>query len=72
MDGVAVLTGRQRQIVRLVSLGMSNRQIATELHLSEGTVKEYIWRLFQKLSIHNRTELAVWAHHLDSGDSHGI
>jgi DNA-binding NarL/FixJ family response regulator len=38
-----------------------NKEIAHELHLSEGTVKEYLNRLFRKLDVTNRTELAIWA-----------
>ena len=38
-----------------------NKEIAHELHLTEGTVKEYLNRIFRKLGMSNRTELAVWA-----------
>ena len=40
---------------------MLNKEIAYELHLTEGTVKEYLNRIFRKLDVSNRTELAVWA-----------
>jgi DNA-binding NarL/FixJ family response regulator len=56
----AKLSHRQRQIVELLSTGMSNRDIAAELHLSEGTIQEYLNRLYKKLSVHNRTALALW------------
>jgi len=41
------------------------QEIAYELHLTEGTIKEYLNRIFRKLGVSNRTELAVWAltHH---------
>jgi len=55
------LTFRERQVVSLVSLAKLNKEIAYELHLSEGTIKEYLNRIFRKLGISNRTELAVWA-----------
>jgi two-component system, NarL family, response regulator DevR len=55
-----MLTSRERQIVRLVSMGKTNREIADELSLAEGTVKEYISRLFRKLDVDSRTELAIW------------
>ena len=45
----------------LVSQAKLNKQIAHELHLSEGTIKEYLHRLFRKVGATNRTELAVWA-----------
>lgn len=53
------LSPRQRQLLRLVSLGLSNKQLAAELALSEGTVKAYLARLFRKLDVHDRYELAI-------------
>lgn len=55
------LTPREKQIVGLVSQAKLNKEIAYELHLSEGTIKEYLNRVYQKLGVKNRTELAVWA-----------
>lgn len=55
------LSLREKQIVDLVSRGMLNKEIAYQLHLSEGTIKEYLNRIFRKLGLKNRTELAVWA-----------
>jgi len=55
------LTVRERQIVAQIRFGKPNKEIAHELHLTEGTVKEYLNRIFRKLQVHNRTELAVWA-----------
>jgi DNA-binding NarL/FixJ family response regulator len=55
------LSFRERQVVRLVSQGKANKQIAFELCLTEGTIKEYLNRIFRKLGTGNRTELAVWA-----------
>ena len=45
----------------MVSKAKLNKEIAYELHLTEGTVKEYLNRIFQKLGTTNRTELALWA-----------
>ncbi len=45
----------------LVRQAKPNKEIAYQLHLSEGTVKEYLNRIFRKLDVSNRTELAVWA-----------
>jgi DNA-binding NarL/FixJ family response regulator len=56
------LTLRERQIVSLIRFGKPNKTIAYELHLTEGTVKEYLNRVFRKLEVNNRTELAVWAY----------
>jgi DNA-binding NarL/FixJ family response regulator len=55
------LSFREKQVVKLVSQAKLNKEIAYELHLTEGTVKEYLNRIFRKLGKSNRTELAVWA-----------
>jgi len=55
------LSFREKQIVDLVRQAKANKEIAYELHLSEGTVKEYLNRIFRKLDVKSRTELAVWA-----------
>jgi DNA-binding NarL/FixJ family response regulator len=55
------LSFRERQIVNLVAQAKLNKEIAYELHLTEGTIKEYLNRIFKKVGISNRTELAVWA-----------
>ncbi|MCP3391126.1 LuxR C-terminal-related transcriptional regulator [Bradyrhizobium sp. CCGB12] len=56
-----LLTHRERQIVRLVSEGMSNKEIARQLNVSPGTVKVHLYNIFQKLEITNRTVLATLA-----------
>jgi len=55
------LSFREKQVVGLVAQAKLNKEIAFELHLTEGTIKEYLNRIFRKLGITNRTELAVWA-----------
>ena len=55
------LSFRERQIVDLVRQAKANKEIAFELHLSEGTVKEYLNRIVRKLEVRSRTELAIWA-----------
>jgi len=55
------LSFREKQVVDLVSQSKLNKEIAHELHLREGTVKEYLHRIFRKLGTKNRTELAVFA-----------
>ena len=55
------LSFREKQVVLLVAQAKLNREIGHELHLTEGTIKEYINRIFKKLAVTNRTELAVWA-----------
>jgi RNA polymerase sigma factor (sigma-70 family) len=56
-----VLTHRERQIVRLVCDGLSNKEIARHLNVSRGTVKVHLHNIFQKLEISNRTVLATIA-----------
>jgi DNA-binding NarL/FixJ family response regulator len=55
------LTLREKQIVELVRQAKLNKEIAYMLHLSEGTIKEYLNKIFRKLDVKNRTELAVWS-----------
>lgn len=59
------LSFREKQVVNLVCKAKLNKEIAFELHLTEGTIKEYLNRIFRKLGVSNRTELAIWAltHH---------
>jgi DNA-binding NarL/FixJ family response regulator len=54
------LTFREKQIVFLIRKAKSNKEIAHELCLTVGTVKEYIFHIFRKLGVANRTELALW------------
>jgi DNA-binding NarL/FixJ family response regulator len=56
-----VLSFRERQIVGLIRQAKSNKEIAYELCLTVGTVKEYVYHIFRKLDVSNRTELAMWA-----------
>ncbi len=55
------LKEREQRILTLVSEGASNKDIATELNLSERTVKNYLSIIFQKLQVNNRTEAAIRA-----------
>jgi DNA-binding NarL/FixJ family response regulator len=55
------LTRREESVVRLVVQGMVNREIAEKLRLSEHTVKNYLFRIFDKLGVSNRVELALYA-----------
>ena len=54
------LTFRERQVIQLVSQAKLNKEIAFELHLTEGTIKEYLHRIFRKVGVRNRTDLALW------------
>lgn len=54
------LTQREGQLVTLLSQGLKNKEIATALLISEGTVKVYLSRLFQKVGVKDRFELALF------------
>lgn len=53
------LTQREADVASLVSHGLHNKQIARELHLSEGTVKMHLHHIYEKLQVSGRTELAL-------------
>lgn len=57
----ADLTDRERQVLRLAGDGLPNREIATRLHLAEGTVRNYLSAAIAKLHARNRTEAAATA-----------
>jgi two-component system nitrate/nitrite response regulator NarL len=58
---VAALTAREREILEQIARGLSNKVIAKELQISEGTVKVHVKNLLKKLHLHSRVEAAVWA-----------
>ncbi|WP_229189981.1 LuxR C-terminal-related transcriptional regulator [Bradyrhizobium brasilense] len=58
---LAVLTDRERQIMRLVSEGLSNKEIGRRLKVADGTIKVHLHHIFRKLEISNRTVLATLA-----------
>ena len=60
-DKTLMLTERERQIMRLVSEGLSNKEIGRRLNISDGTIKVHLHHVFQKLEISNRTVLAALA-----------
>lgn len=55
------LTERERNILDFIAEGMTNRQIAGEMHLAEKTIKNYVSNLLMKLGMERRTEAAVFA-----------
>jgi len=57
----AALSASQVSILRLISRGHSNREIAAEVHLSENTVKTHVQEIFRKLGVRNRVEAAILA-----------
>jgi DNA-binding NarL/FixJ family response regulator len=54
------LTPREAEIARFISRGLRNKEIARELHLSEGTVKVHLHHIYEKLHLDGRRQLALW------------
>jgi DNA-binding NarL/FixJ family response regulator len=54
------LTRRQGQIVSLVSQGLKNKEIASAMGITEGTVKVYLYKLFRKLGVNDRLDMALY------------
>ena len=59
--GIEILSLRERQVVQQLAAGLSNREIAHSLGLSSHTVKNYLFRIFDKLGVSSRTELLFLA-----------
>lgn len=65
--GGALLSRREQEVVRCVAEGLSNREIAQRLGLTEHTVKNYLFRIFDKLGVSKRVEVVLYAYSLGSG-----
>ncbi len=55
------LTPREKEVLRLIATGASNREIAQELYISEGTVKNHVTNILNTLNLRDRTQAAIWA-----------
>jgi DNA-binding NarL/FixJ family response regulator len=64
--GAALLSRREQEVVRCVAEGLSNREIAQRLGLTEHTVKNYLFRIFDKLGVSKRVEVVLYAYSLGS------
>jgi DNA-binding NarL/FixJ family response regulator len=58
--GEALLSKREQDVVRCVAEGLSNREIASRLKLTEHTVKNYLFRIFDKLGVSSRVEVVLY------------
>jgi two-component system nitrate/nitrite response regulator NarL len=57
------LTPREKEVIDLISEGLSNKKIAVRLDISTHTVKSHVRNIMEKLALHTRLQLAAWAHH---------
>jgi two-component system nitrate/nitrite response regulator NarL len=60
-DVTRVLTPREIELVKMVGVGLRNKQIAEKLGISEATVKIHLHSVYQKLGISGRVELSIYA-----------
>lgn len=60
---LAKLTSREHEILKLIAKGLSNKLIARDLDISDGTVKVHVKHVLKKLSLRSRVEAAVWMVH---------
>ncbi len=65
-EAVKQLPSRERDVLRLISQGWTNREIAAQLHLAEGTVKTYVTHLLNRLALRNRSQLAIYANSISA------
>ncbi len=65
--GTVLLSRREQEVVRCVAEGLSNREIAQRLGLTEHTVKNYLFRIFDKLGVSKRVEVVLYAYSLGNG-----
>lgn len=61
------LTPREKEVLQLVGLGYTNRDIAQSLYISEGTVKTHVTHLLNRLNLRNRAQLAIYANTVCGG-----
>ncbi|MFP4634580.1 MAG: response regulator [Nitriliruptoraceae bacterium] len=65
---LASLSDQERRILELIADGLTNRQIAEQMHLAEKTVKNYVSNLLSKLGMQRRTEAAVFYTQVERGE----
>jgi two-component system, NarL family, nitrate/nitrite response regulator NarL len=67
-EGMNLLSERELQVVRCLAEGLTNREIATRMNLSQHTVKNYLFRVFDKLGVSSRVELLFMTLNHDSSE----
>ncbi|MER5196497.1 response regulator [Streptomyces sp. NPDC002755] len=71
-DRLAHLTDQERRILDLIGEGLTNRQIGTELHLAEKTIKNYVSGLLSKLGMQRRSQAAAYVARMQAGMQAGM
>jgi DNA-binding NarL/FixJ family response regulator len=61
-DSAIVLTAREKQVVDLIAKGLSNKEIAAQLHIATHTVKSHVHNILEKLTLSSRLQIAALAH----------
>lgn len=62
----AILSVKEKEVLKLVAQGLDNKAIAKLMFLSEGTIRNYVSRIYELIGVHDRAQAVVWAirHHL--------
>lgn len=60
------MTQREREVIALIAVGMSNKEIATRLSIATDTVKSHVRNIMEKLALHTRLQIAAYAHSQES------
>jgi DNA-binding NarL/FixJ family response regulator len=60
-QGMAALSAREQEVLRLVTAGLANKQIARRLGIAERTVKAHLTNIFGRIGVTDRTQAALWA-----------
>jgi DNA-binding NarL/FixJ family response regulator len=58
---IAQLTDREREVLRLLGQGYSNKEVGEALYITEGTAKNHVSSVIEKLGLRDRTQAALWA-----------
>jgi two-component system nitrate/nitrite response regulator NarL len=59
------MTPRENEVIALIALGMSNKEIAQQLNIATHTVKSHVRNVMDKLALHSRLQIAAYAHNQD-------
>ncbi|MBD2136780.1 response regulator transcription factor [Anabaena sp. FACHB-1237] len=60
-DNLTELTPREKEVLRLIAIGAKNREIAEKLYICEGTVKNHVTNILNRLNLRDRTQAAIFA-----------